>query len=1290
MSWTNEQLKAINLREKNMLLSANAGAGKTATMVERIIQLIKVDRVSIKEMLIVTFTNAAAAEMRERISNNLLKLIKDQSEDFPWLYQQINELNEATISTIDSFCLNLVRNNFYLLGIDPYFRIIQGPELTLLEEEVLDELLEEGYQANRPSFQRLAEKIAPYKDDQALKTLILQIYHFSLSQPDPNRWLKNVEDSYLELKNSNSGEWEQLLKEVVRFELGNLDRDLTIAQQKCRNLPHKYCEKCEEIIGDDLKNLKELIHLIEKNFSYKKVYDFLSNINYPRWSFGKKIDEEAKLALEEIKEVRDHVKERVEKVQEKYFAIEDGTLRELFGEVKEQISELISLVNSFETKLLKKKSEKGVLDFADIEHFALKVLANDEVSTNLKKEFRYIFIDEYQDSNLLQEKIIEKIKRSNNLCLIGDVKQSIYRFRLADPTLFMEKIDNYSLVGNDQGQKIVLRENFRSRKEILAGINFLFRNLMSKEFGEIVYNEEQELIAGLTTTKEAKTYPLEIHLIENKSTNDFNQKEEMRESESIKGIDDFSLVNNRLIAKATTTEEINSKDLKDEDINGKDQDTEEIESEDIIDADKVNLDLVTAELSELENMELAQKEGMLIANLISQLLTEEIYDQKLNRYRMLQYKDIVILLRSTKSWANKIREVLSEHGILAYADDSPVYFNSLEIQILLNILMLIDNYELDLPLISVLRSPLVDLSEDELLQIRIYRRDLSFSQAVYFYSKEKTDELSKKLRELFAKLDRWRFLSRFYPLDQLLWVIINETDYLHYIGLLPNGALKKANVLLLLDKAKEYSETKEHGIFMFIRYVEELKARNEDYGSATILSENDNVVRIMSIHKSKGLEFPIVILSGLGKNFNLQDLRRDYLFHKKYGIGLNYIDHEKRLKTELPNLTALKNLIIRENLAEELRILYVGLTRAKEKLILIGSVNDLAKAKRGWLKPSEPMELIKGKNYLQWIMPVLLRHQSLAKLREIMQITDEELSSVGGMVRDDSEWKFFYHTLNSIQNTNNKKEEGKDEGKEVEVVEVGKEGEKEVEEEEDLIKYRFNWKYPYLSAAFTPAKLSVTEITHLYNLKKEDIAQSNKMGESNDQILKRAKETYRRPNFLNKERAIKGVELGTLYHFVMQKLNLKKIKNENEVKEELTTLVQKKLITEDEYHALDLAMIGKFFQSEIGKRLVKAEVIKQELPFYYGKKGGELLPDLPADEKILLQGVIDLCFLEDKEWVIIDYKSDFIYPNQLELLKERYQGQLKLYSEALSMITEMKVKELYLYSLYLGEFVKVK
>ncbi len=1214
VKWTNEQLQAINEKGNNILVAAAAGSGKTAVLVERIINKVINEKIDIDKILVVTFTNAAASEMRERILEAIYKKLEENPLNYH-LQRQIILLNKASISTIHSFCLDIIRNNFYEVDASANFRIADTAENDLLKYDVLDDLFEEKYNNNDKDFLNLIEVYTDYRSDDKLKELILNIYKFIQSSPFPEKWIEEKVNQFKSDENKDFSEtiWGQVILSTLKDKI----EEAVIKLRKISSETSKFIElsKFTAVLNEDIINLE----FIMSNMNlWNSTFNSINSFKWKNWPVDKKVTLELK---DKAKEVRDKVKKELKSEFDKYMIYNSEEALKYINNMYYILNSLKELVKEFSKKFSERKKEKNIIDFNDIEHLALKILLKEEngeyvesdVAKKYKEKFEEIAIDEYQDSNLVQEYILNSISKNNNIFMVGDVKQSIYKFRQARPELFLDKYEKYSLKAEqkeNENLKIQLFKNFRSRKNILDITNLVFKNIMSKKIGDIEYNENEYLNYGAN-------YP------------------EPEEN------------NFKYAGKA----ELHIIDLKENDEISAYKDEIEVEEDD-----------------EQERIEDDVIEAKFVAKKIQEIMNSEykVYDRK-EGYRNIKYKDIVILLRATSTLAPIFEKELADLDLPVFSDSSAEYLNSVEIQTIMSILKIIDNPLQDIPLVTVLRSTIGKFTDNDLIEIRLVDRNCDFYEALLKARISAEGNLKNKIEDILSKLEKWREEQEYKTLDELIWQIYIDTGYYNYVGLLPNGALRQANLKILFEKAKQYESASFKGLFNFINFIDKLKGNNGDMASAKLIGENEDVIRIMSIHKSKGLEFPIVFLCAAQKSFNMKDLNENILLHQDMGFGPTFIDIENKIKFNTLAKEAIKIKSKEEIISEEERILYVALTRAKEKLIITGRRKDLSK---DLAKKQEELELYtqdkeridnklvkKAKSYLDWIMLVYLFNKN--NIKDIMEL--------------------YEHNKNDLIKEIINKEETADNINLINVIEE-EAGKLKNEEEIENISKELNWKYKYQDETTIPTKTSVTKIKELKN---ENVIDIGDILNDNKEIKLEAE-----ANFIKQEEKISSSKKGSLVHLCLQRIDERQDYNIEDLKKLVQGLVFNEIITEKEAESIDVNILYKYVKSELFEELRQAKKIYKEQPFYINVPVKELYKDVgDTQEKILVQGIIDLFFINNKdELVLIDYKTDYIEKGKESVIKERYKVQLELYKNALEKSFNKKVSRAQIYLAQLRKF----
>ncbi|MGL4849508.1 MAG: helicase-exonuclease AddAB subunit AddA [Clostridium sp.] len=1212
--WTNEQLDAIKTRKVNLLVAAAAGSGKTAVLVERIIRIVTDEEnpVDVDRLLVVTFTKAAAAEMRERIASAITKRLEERP-DSKNLQKQLTLLSRANITTMHSFCLDVIKNNFHTIDLDPSFRISDETEGTLLKNEIIEELFEDLYDEGSEEFLNLVEVFSNSKNDDALKDVVKELYRFSMSGPNPRKWLYEKAEEFSFKDGFDGTEWINIIKREIQTETEGF---INLYGKAIRILEEE--EGFEAYLPIFLQDLDNLVNLRES------LSGSLENIS--RNLLGFKFDK-----LKAVRGVDAGVKEFVQKIRKDCKKKIDGMIKNpSFSDIEGSLDivkkcypfmkELSRVTIEFADRFSERKKEKNMLDFNDLEHLCLKILEQGgeptQVALNFKEFFDEVLVDEYQDSNRVQEAIIDLVSRKNsdnpNVFMVGDVKQSIYRFRQAKPELFLEKYNTYSKKEGGKDRVIQLYKNFRSREEVIEGVNFIFKKLMSETVGELEYTEKEGLNLGAS----------------------FAEPEE------------------DMIVGGCVEVNILDKSKK--------EDIEEANGEEEEDIESINLE--------------ARIASKRIKELVSEDSKFRVWDKDLNEgkggYRKVKYKDIVILLRATKNWSDTFIDEFGAEGIPAYADTGSGYFESIEVRTIMSLLKIIDNPMQDVPVIAVLRSPIFGFKAEDLTDIRIVDKEKYFYENILNIAndeKEASEELKERCKLFIQRLNMWREKVIYTPIDEFIWYLYMDTAYYGYVGAMPNGTLRQANLKILFQRAKIYEETSFKGLFNFINFINKLRKSSGDMESAKILGENEDVVRIMSIHKSKGLEFPVVFLAGAGKNFNLMDMNKTMLYHDVLGYGPSYVDLEKRLKYSTLPKEAIKKKFKLETLSEEMRILYVAFTRAKEKLIVIGSVNDINKKAKEWSNAAAmesgiilASEVAKGKSYIDWICMALCQHEDGKEIIELGNgdngVIDEELST----------WDVKVWSKNDFIVDKKNEDVDKKEEKKLFINSDNIVVDKEIER-------RLGFKYEYDQLTTMKSNFSVSD------LKKKNYEELEEDYKGNSLFKE---ELIIKPRFLQEEKGLSGAERGTAIHFVMQKIDYERINTIEEIKVQLKEMLEGELITKEEFEVVNPFKIKSFFNSNIGKRAMKAyrggNLFRREFPFFTEIDVDCIKEELHGkdyDEKVRLQGVIDLFFEEDGEIILVDYKTDFIQDDAEKEMFDKYNIQLEYYKEALEKITEKRVRE---------------
>lgn len=1248
--WTEEQKAVIAHREGNLLVSAAAGSGKTAVLVEHVLSLILEENASLSSLVLMTFTEAAAEEMKERIKKRLEEHLQKGYDKR--ILREIALLPTANISTIHAFCKRLIEENYAGLSIDAHFRIGDTGEMSLLQSDILEELLEEEYEKKEESFLAFVDQFSMGKKDKGIEELILKLYNLASAMPFPKAYLEGLlEEDAL----SRREKWEKDLYEDMKSRLKNLSLLYEDALDLCRepNGPIEY----EERILEEKEQCLALAH----TDNLEDLVRGLENLSFGRLKSTKAEGKEL------VKSLRERGKKTLKAWQENYRLLPEELEEDVEEKGQKRIQELVRLCLLFMERYQKEKEERAVLDFSDLEHFALKLLYQDgqhsALADELAKSYREILVDEYQDSNLVQEYIVRALSQERfgkpNVFQVGDVKQSIYRFRMARPELFLEKYHDESY------PKIFLRKNFRSDEGVLSAVNTLFFKIMKKDFGGIEYDLENSLFLGKLRTEEARQEDIgqeekpEKNIGENQGEEDKAQSGEEHKEKSegeapITGKqrrDQTELLLLELEKTASTGEEGGEgEDVKEESNSSSNDSTNSSSGK---------------SLSKLE------LECKMIAAKVRELL-EKGY----------AYKDMVILLRSPHSVSREMVDIFGKEGIPAYAELKTGYYSAVEVETVLSFLAIIDNPRQDIPMAAVLRSPLFSFTDEELGQIVLVKGSLY--EKPYDKSKENAVNLSlqaekalslaleEKWQNFQIKLERYRRLSRSLRLHSLLSLIYEETDYYNYVRALPLGEKRQANLDQLLEDAKQFEKGSYSGLFHFIRYIEKVKKQEQDQGEATVFSEKDDLLRIMSIHHSKGLQFKVVFLSQLHKSFNKMDSKAKMLMDAELGLAADYLDLETRIKYPSLHKIAIKEKGERESLGEELRVLYVAMTRAEEKLILTGVCkNEEDLIKKFPVQERLSLEDIRGAtSYLAWIC--------MAYSRSFFE------SSKTGEI-----------ALSFISKEDLEENEGKAMGEAISLEKklyefLGKERAKT--EAEKLMEEHFSYVYPYEKSTHRSPKYSVSLLKmkameehgeSITETGQEGMAVAPEWDEANANAEEK-QQTKEKPDspLIQKMKAEGkniGVAIGDSYHHALAFYDYSK---------DIFQLSE--FLSPEEYGLLNQEKLKKFLDSPLGQLFAKAykeNTLYREQHFMQEVEYEKLFPEDGGDnvEKVILQGIIDAFIMEEDGIILVDYKTDRVKDG--EELRNRYQKQIELYSEALEQILGKKVRRRVLYSFSLGEEV---
>ncbi|MBY0012753.1 helicase-exonuclease AddAB subunit AddA [Paenibacillus typhae] len=1336
--WSDDQWRAIAESGEDILVAAAAGSGKTAVLVERIIR--KISRAetgfSVDRLLVATFTKAAASEMRQRIREALEQKLEEaegaaggQSPEVDHLRRQLALLGRASITTLHSFCLEVIRRYYQIIPIDPGFRILNEHEAEMMRQELLEELLEEKYgemneEEEDTVFVQLADWFSGERSDDAVHALLQRLHDFSRSHPWPDQWLRDTAADFAlpDTESLGGTPWVQSILAEAKLTLDGAASQLLQARDIALQPggPAPYADN----LAEDLAMVQGMQEALASR-PWAELYDVFVEIYFGKLKACRKDSTDPGLQ-EMVKELRDNVKKSLLELQKSLFGRPaDAFLAELH-EAAPLMHELAETVIAFGERYRKEKAGRGLVDFSDLEHYCLQILRHpdsqpghslpSDAAVEYREQFDEVLLDEYQDTNSVQEEIVRLIAREapGNRFMVGDMKQSIYRFRLAEPGLFLDKYNSFSAAGGVEaenasaagtedgtvpsGRVIDLARNFRSRMEVVNAVNMVFRQIMDKTVAEISYDERAELVYGANfpgaAEKGPDTYFAPELLLIDKGSSSGGRTEEAGEDGEIPA-----------------------------------QENEAIESE------------------------TAQLEARAIARRISQMTGMTggapllIYDKSQKLMRPVVYGDIVILLRSARIWTPLMIEELRLEGIPAFGDQNKGYFQATEVEIALSLLQITDNPSQDIPLAGVLRSPVVGLTEEELAAVRLCSNGTFYdaliaaaggqtagtgsdeqAQAEIAAALEhsgSTDSgaesatqipprLREKLQHFLNQLEGWRNAARQGSLSTLIWRIYGESGYLEWVGGLPGGFQRQNNLKALYDRAVQFeNDTAARGLFRFLVFINRLRENGGDLGVAAGTGEETGGVNIMTIHKSKGLEFPVVFIAGMAKQFNRQDLHSPFLMHKELGFGPRFVERETRVSYPTLPYLAINRRSRLELLAEEMRVLYVALTRPRDKMILVGTLRDVPRTVIAWAGTQNREELLladhllaRGRSYLDWVGPALIRHPAAAILRKLAGIEGTGSTVLHG---DSSNWSISVQNAAALSSSSSfaaeddaaKNEEKRQvlealrKGKAVTAYSTAAAGE---------IADRLEWQYPLAAASAIPAKTSVTELKSMlslqdqpsFDLLEERAEAGGRKERPGTAPASRADSLHlRRPKFMEK-RGLTGAERGTAYHTVMQHVPLEGPVDRAVLEATLARLARIAILSGEQAEAVELDEVEAFYRSELGRRLLDAEWKQREQPFSYMVPAGEAYEGLDYYEQaaesgmtgagalaeaVLIQGVIDCLFRENGRLILVDYKTDAVleHTGGLDGLREKYRFQLELYSKALQDITGETVSEIWLY-----------
>ena len=1188
-TWTDAQWQAIWQHGSDTLVSAAAGSGKTAVLIRRLIEKIirKNDPVNVDELLVVTFTNAAAAEMRHRLGDALEKALLEDP-DSKHLRKQLHLLNKASISTLHSFCLQVIRQHGYLLDIDPGFRLANENEAALLQEDALEEIIEEAYEMDQERMYRLADSFSSDRSDLALEHLIRQLYKYARVHPNPDDWLSRVAAQYALTETTAVDDlpYTEQVKKSILYRVQTALSQVQLMESLARS--GSGLDALEQTAALDRQLLSAAEECVTSG-TWQDLYDFFSHFKWPTAKAVRGDHDEG--VKQQAQAIRNQYKTQLVDIKEDYFMRRPERLLDEIRFMHPIIETLVSRVNEFSARYEEKKAERSLLDFSDLEHKAFAILSDErapsDIALSYRRKFKEVLVDEYQDINLLQESIIQRVKSGDdatgNLFMVGDVKQSIYRFRLAEPMLFLGKYQDYKTT-TQSGEAIDLNANFRSRKQVLSGINYIFEQIMGEDVGEIAYDEDASLKPGAP-------YPdsdvaIDVHILQ--------------------------------------------KDVEGEDLSK------------------------------------ARAEAEWVATKIQTLLASgaEVTDPWTGKTRLAEYRDFVVLMRSM-TWTGDFSDVFKKHHIPLYVEMKTGFYDALEVIWMMELLKVIDNPMQDIPLVAVLRSPMIGLNDEELATLRTFDKKCSYYDLIM--NRHALQGLPQATREkvqhFVVLLNAWQKKSQSGPLSDLIWSIYQDVYLLEQVATMPNGSQRVSNLHLFLDQAEQFEKTSYRGVFRFLRFIERIRSRGDDVGEAKAISDRENVVRIMTIHASKGLEFPYVFLPGMARGFNRMDFNENYLFDQHYGIAVKAIDPDLRIAYHSLPYNALKETKELQANAEEMRILYVAMTRAREKLFMVLTVPDVDAAVEKWgtasyvpaTAPVPPFMRSNAKSYWDWLGPAWMR---LPEFQQLLGLLPSAIKPLPGV---------FHFELEIMEE------------KEVAEFEQVKQFDQMSVQNASLPNFYLE-PYPFEVATKKAAKQTVSELkrVQLYEASNEDFFASPPSAFQ--------EEEWEVPSFMERGSSISATSRGTIYHSVFQHIPISQSVN---IPNFLNELVQREILTEEEKQLVRVKDIDAFLQSELMQELLAANQYYREQPFTYAYQDD-------AGNHQIIQGVIDL-FFQDKNdnWHLIDFKTDALVelrnqPDKIaQELRNRYSVQMTIYGNALEDILAIKLASKRIYSVTYREIVDI-
>ena len=1239
-NWTKNQKQAIDVQNKNILVSASAGSGKTAVLVERVITKILEYKIDIDKIMVVTFTNAAANELKERLMAAINKKLEEEPKNY-FLRRQIKLLSRANITTMDSFCIKLVRSNFNILGIDPNFKICDNSMSEILKNKSMATILEQKYIDNNLNENNVTMdlykilEIFGGKDDNLISSLFA-IYNYIQSFPYPFKYLKDSIEKYNTDENADllDTDFGKQIYDDVLLQLNSLLKRIEILREEAAE--DEQFVKHVELLDEDINYVKACI---VNGTTWDKLYELLYANNIGMNLRNKVQNTDLK---EKIKDFRNNIlKKEIENAKKQIYEKSSQIILDN-KKAYEYLKYLYDFLEKFDEEYTRQKEEKNLLEFDDVRHLALKLLITQkedgeyeytDIANNLKQKFEEVYTDEYQDTNLVQETILQAVSKHNNRFIVGDIKQSIYKFIQARPEMFNEKYEKYVDIDTDEAKKvddvkIILAENFRSRKDVLDSINYIFEQIMSKNIGDCEYSNVETLKNGATWYKnyENQSYLTELNIV---------------------------------------------------DVN--------------LDDEKNNEDEVLTDILELKKFE---KEAICIADRISKLMKEyKVYDTKKEEFRDIKYSDIVILLRSIKSKGVILEETLKKYLIPAFSDASSSLFSSDELKLVISFLKIIDNPFQDVEMVSVMYSIIGRFTLDELCNIRLFFKNekmglydnLKLYKEAYKENENKDEEtinILNKINVFLDLIDKFSNYSKIYSISELLIRLYKDTNIYYQLDTQELGENKKANLNLLIDIAREFEKNGKASIVEFIKYIDSLNDSSGSESQAKVLGDNEDVVKIMTIHKSKGLEFPVVILADTSSKYMERDLTNPVIMHQDLGVGINVVNEEYNITYPSVIKQAIKNATIRELRSEELRVLYVALTRAKEKMIIFGSINNYEKYMENEFviyndKKIDNTLILKNNNYIKNILIAFKNYNKEYNLFDINVI------------------KFNKDTFLDISNnSNNNKKEILNINDSIKILKNVIENEDKFKVDNEVLEKldeNLNFKYEFEKDVITSNRVSVSALKQEYNaenVKDSDDVKIQKIIEENENIEDsentekvndELKYKFKLPECIDDNDKYTPVRKGILVHFVLETLDFSKITTINSLKEYINDLVKNNVLNENDVKYINTKKIYNFLESDLGKEIKDSNIVYKEKEF---------VVDLPRYSDSLIQGVIDLYYINNSGKVIlVDFKTDRIN-NDKEFI-DKYKIQLDIYKEAIEKLTGYKVEKKYIYSFYLDKKIEV-